>query len=49
MISGYDYDYDYIFVCMYVFLVAWCNSNPMAASGAQMASQALGAVATAEL
>ena len=30
----YIYIYIYIFVCMYVCLVAWCNSNPMAASGA---------------
>ena len=30
----YIYIYIYIFVCMYVCLVAWCNSNLMAASGA---------------
>ena len=33
-IYTYIYIYIHIFVCMYVCLVAWCNSNPMAASGA---------------
>ena len=30
----HTHTYIYTVVCMYVCLVAWCNSNPMAASGA---------------